>query len=409
MERFDVAVIGSGALGASVAFHLAELGRNVALIDKAEIGSQTSPRAAGLSGQLRRSEIMTLLARRSVDKIVRFTEETGEAMVYHQPGSMNIARTADIAAMLPKAVAWGKHLGLDIDLLTPDEARERMPFLETKGVLSATHMRTDVYLEPAQVALGYAAGAARRGATLMPGTRVDRIVVEQGRVVRLETGRGDIAAKAVVDAAGGWARRVAELGGATLPLVPVRHQLMITVPLPGVDNSQPIVRVVDVNVYVRPARGGLMLGGYERDPLPVDPRALSADFRIEDLNLDLGVLRRLAAEVEDQFPVFRGVELQEHRGGLPTMTADGEHIVGPAPGVEGLYVLAGCNVGGLSISPALGEELARWIVQGQPSMDLSRMSPDRFSARLGEDALIDAARIRYAHYYNPPPVLPVAY
>jgi glycine/D-amino acid oxidase-like deaminating enzyme len=409
MERFDVAVIGSGALGASTAFHLAKFGRSVALIDKADIGSQTSPRAAGLSGQLRRSDVMTSLARRSVEKLARFADETGESLVYHQPGSMNVARTADVAAMLPRAVAWGKTLGLDIDLITPDEAHELMPHLQTRGVLAVTHMRTDVYFEPAQLALGYAAGAARLGAALMPRTRVDGIAVENGRVTRLVTDRGEIGADVVVDAAGGWARRVAEVAGVPLAVVPFRHQLMITEPLPGVDDRQPIVRIVDVNVYVRPSRGGLMLGGYERDPVAVDPRTLPADFQIEDLALDIGVLRRLAAEVDDQFPVFRDAPLQEHRGGLPTMTADGEHILGPAPGVAGLYVLAGCNVGGLSISPALGEELARWIVVGEPSVDLSRMSPARFTAGLGEDDLIEAARVRYAHYYNPPPVLPVAY
>jgi glycine/D-amino acid oxidase-like deaminating enzyme len=184
---------------------------------------------------------------------------------------------------------------------------------------------------------------------------------------------------------------------------------MITVPLPGVTNEQPIVRIVDVNVYVRPSRGGLMVGGYERDPRPCDPRALSPDFRIEDLELDLSVLRRLAAEVEDQFPILRDVELQDHRGGLPTMTSDGEHILGPAPGVEGLFLLAACNVGGLSIAPALGEELAAWIVNGRPTVDLSRMAPDRFVQRLHREDLIEAARVRYAHYYNPPALLPVVY
>lgn len=409
MERFDVAVVGSGALGASAAFHLARKGRTVALIDKAAIGSQTSPRAAGLSGQLRRSEVMTTLARRSVEKIVRFSEETGEPMVFHQPGSMNVARTAEVAAMLPKSVEWGRSLGLDIELITAEEAHERMPFLETTGVRCVTHMLTDVYLEPAQVATGYALGAARYGAKLLPHTRVDGIVVEGGRVTRLETDRGDVFADVIVDAAGGWARRVAELGGAKLPIVPMRHQLMITVPLEGVATTQPIVRIVDVNVYVRPDRGGLMLGGYERDPRAIDPRVLGPDFRVEDLELDLLVLRRLAAEVEDQFPVFRDAQVQEHRGGMPTMTTDGEHILGPAPGVSNLFLLSGCNVGGLSISPALGEELANWIVDDKPTIDLSRMSPSRFAGTLSEGELIEAARVRYAHYYNPPPMLPVAY
>ncbi len=152
-----------------------------------------------------------------------------------------------------------------------------------------------------------------------------------------------------------------------------------------------------------------MLGGYEADPLPYEGSQLGGDFKIEDLELDLSVLRRLADSVYEQFPVFRNIALQEHRGGLPTMTVDGEHVVGPAPGVSGLYLLGGCNVGGFSIAPALGEQLAQWIVEGHPSEDLSRMSPNRFAIDLSESSLIEKCRERYAHYYSPSPVLPVAY
>jgi glycine/D-amino acid oxidase-like deaminating enzyme len=121
---------------------------------------------------------------------------------------------------------------------------------------------------------------------------------------------------------------------------PERHQLMMTAPLAGVRPDQPITRIIDANVYIRPEKGGLMLGGYEPDPLQMDMAKVPASFGIEDLELDLEILRRLARSVEAQFPVFRDVALQEHRGGLPTMTADGEHILGPAPGLPGLWVIA---------------------------------------------------------------------
>lgn len=409
MDQYDVVVIGSGAFGSSAAFHLARSGRSVALVDKAGIASQTSPRAAGLSGQLRRSEVMMRLARRAVQKIERFTAETGQPLEFFQPGSMNIARLPQHAEMLRKAVPWGKQFGLDIDLITPEQARELMPFLHTKGVLAVSHMRSDVYLEPAQLPTGYALASQKLGATLLPHTRVTGIVTESGAVSRVLTDKGEIQTRMVVDAAGAWVRLIAHLAGTRAPVVPMRHQLMITAPLPGVSTRQPIVRVIDVSVYVRPALGGLMLGGYETDPLAYDGAALSGNFRIEDLELDLSVLRRLADSVYEQFPVFRGVALQEHRGGLPTMTVDGEHIVGPAPGVQGLFLLGGCNVGGFSIAPALGEQVAEWIVKGRPSEDLSRMSPERFPALLPEATLLEKCRERYAHYYYPPPVLPAAY
>ena len=156
-----------------------------------------------------------------------------------------------------------------------------------------------------------------------------------------------------------------------MPIVPTRHQLYITRPIAGVLAEQPIVRVLDVNVYVRPERGGLMLGGYEPDPLQLDPSTLGADFEIKDLALDMEPLRKLTSEVRNEFPMLQGAEIDEFRGGLPTMTADGRHIVDQVPGVDGFFVASGCCVGGLSISPAVGEVLADWIVDGNPRLDMA--------------------------------------
>ena len=112
-----------------------------------------------------------------------------------------------------------------------------------------------------------------------------------------------------------------------------------------------------------------------------------------------------AAGIE-QFPIFRDVAVQEHRGGLPTMTPDGEHVLGPAPGVSGLYVIGGCCVGGLSTAPALGELLAEWITQGRPSINLSFMAPGRLATGLAEDRLRDLCKLRYAHHYWSPETMP---
>jgi glycine/D-amino acid oxidase-like deaminating enzyme len=246
----------------------------------------------------------------------------------------------------------------------------------------------------------------RLGGALLPNTRVAEIVTEGAAVAGVQTSRGEIRARVVVDAAGAWLRLVAALAGSSVKLVPTRHQLMVTVPLPEVRANQPITRIIDANVYVRPEKGGLMLGGYEADPVQFDMADLPVDFRIEDLELDLSVLRRLAESVAVQFPIFRGVALQEHRGGLPTMTADGKHVLGPAPGINGLFVIGGCCVGGLSIAPALGELLAEWIVHGDPSMDVSFMAPDRLATGLPEDKLRELCKLHYAHHYWSPATIP---
>src|SRR5215471_1859911 len=149
--------------------------------------------------------------------------------------------------------------------------------------------------------------------------------------------------------------------------------------------EQPIVYVRDVNCSVRQGCGGLLLGGYEPDPLQVDANTLAADFEIKDLALDMEPLRKLTLEVRHEFPVLQGAEIDEFRGGLPTMTADGRHIVDRVPGVEGFFVASGCCVGGLSISPAVGEVLGDWIVDGEPGLDLSSLSLTRFGTELNSD------------------------
>ncbi len=405
-ERVDAVVIGAGALGASTAYHLTKAGMSVALLDKAEIASQTSPRAAGLSGTLRSDEAMTRIAARGVKKIETFTADTGEPMVFFQPGSLKIARRPEHEAQLHEEVARGQQLGLDVALITPQDAQRLMPYLQTDGVRAVMHMRSDIYLEPMQVPAGYARASARLGAVLLPHTPVEEIVTAGSAVTGVQTPRGEIRARIVVDAAGAWLRRVAALGGSTVKLVPTRHQLMITVPLPKVRPEQPITRIIDANVYVRPDKGGLMLGGYEPAPLQYDNNTLPADFDIADMPLDLSVLRRLAENVAAQFPIFREIALQEHRGGLPTMTADGEHVVGPAPGLSGLYVIGGCCVGGLTTAPALGELLTEWITAGRASPDLALMAPDRVATGIAEDELRELCRLQYAHHYWSPETMP---
>jgi glycine/D-amino acid oxidase-like deaminating enzyme len=400
IEAADVVVIGSGALGSSIAFHLARAGLGVALVDQHAIASQTSPRAAGLTAQVRGDALMTRLAVQGVRKIEAFAAETGEPMLYHQSGSLKIARRPEDEAQLRDEVDRGKALGVPIDFVGIDEARQRMPFLTAKGVRAVTFTSTDLYLEPGQIASGYARAAARLGATLLPKTLVTGITLEDGCVEAVMTEEGPLRAPVIVDAAGAWARMVAGMAGNRVGMVPTRHQLFVTEPIAGVEAGQPITRVIDCNVYIRPDRGGLMLGGYERNPVQYDMDEVGAGFSIADLALDVGVLRGLAHKVRDQFPVLEGVAIREHRGGLPTMTPDGHHVVGPVPDVEGLWIAGGCCVGGLSVAPAIGEILADWIVSGQSSLDLAPLSPARAAINdLPENRLRDLCRSRYAHHY----------
>jgi 4-methylaminobutanoate oxidase (formaldehyde-forming) len=401
IDRADVVVIGSGGLGAATAFHLARRGTGrVALVDRHELGSQTSPRAAGLINHARATDYMTEMAKRAAAAFKRFSDDTGQPLDWAQPGSLKIARRAEDADVLESEFARCRRLGLNVKNISPEAAQRLNPFLHTDGVRAVLHVGDDLYFDPSQVAVGFARGAETHGATLLPGTTVERVAVEDGRVTGVETDGGTIRTPVVVDAAGAWTRQVAEASGIRIPLVPTRHQLFVTEPIEGVRADLPIVRVIDAAVYVRPCEGGLLWGGYEEDPRQFDMDDLGARFDVKDTPLDADVLRRLADDVRDQLPILSAAPVREHRGGLPTMTADRRLIVGPVPGADGFFVAGGCNVGGLSVSPVVGDALAAWIVDGEPPFDLSPLSITRFADRTySEDELRRITAWQYRHFY----------
>ncbi|HEV2439898.1 MAG TPA: FAD-binding oxidoreductase [bacterium] len=402
IDRADVVVIGSGGLGAATAFYLAASGRRgVVVIDKHDIASQTSPRAAGFVSCARKSDVMIALVKRASEHLRQFTEETGQPLDWVHSGSLKIARRPQDAPVIAADLARGRRMGLDVEQISPADAHRLNPFLTGDGIVAAMRVGDDMYFNPAQVAIGFARAAEATGVSLLPRTGVTRVVVDGGRVTGVETDRGRIQTPVVVDAAGAWTRQMAEASGLRIPLVPTRHQLFVTEPLDGARPDLPLVRIMDAGIYVRPCDGGLLWGVFEEGPRFLDMDALGPRFDVKDTPLDAAVLRRAAADVRTEMPALETAKVREHRGGVPTMTPDGEHIVGPAPAAEGFFFAGGCNVAGLSISPALGEALAAWITGGRPPMDLSALSPARFTdTRWAEDQLRRDAAWQYRHFYG---------
>jgi glycine/D-amino acid oxidase-like deaminating enzyme len=397
----DVVVVGAGALGLSTALHCALAGRSVAVVDRFAAGSQASGRAAGLFKSVQADELRTRLARRSIERAISFADWAGVPLEVARPGSFLIARTAQHRDYLRRELAQSQRWGADVREATPAQVADGLSYYRAAGQEFALWCPEDIYIEePIGLIRAYLAACERHGARVLENERVAGISVMHHRVAGVETTSRSIAAPAVVDAAGGWVRQVAELAGAWVPLAPVRHQLLITAPAADVDPADPITRVVDAAVYLRPARGGLMVGGFEAAPLPADPRSQPASFSTDDVPLDLGVLRRLAGQVAAEAPAAGMAQVAEHRGGLFTMSPDGRFVAGPVPEVPGLWVASGCNGSGFSSSLALGEALAAWITSGTAPPGLTELAPGRFGP-LPEDALVKAGLWQYAHYYDP--------
>ncbi len=394
-------VIGAGALGLSTALHCALAGRSVVVVERREAGSQASGRAAGLFKSVQADELRTRLARRSITRASTFADWAGAPLAVTRPGSFLIARTGRHRDFLRRELDQSRRWGADVREATPAELAERLGYYHPAGDYFAVSCPEDIYVgEPASLIQAYLAACQRHGAVVAEHEPVTGIPVTAGRVTGVETGRRSITAPVVVDAAGGWVRQVADLAGARMPLAPVRHQLLITAPTAEVDPGDPIIRVVDAAVYLRPARGGLMVGGFEPEPLPVDPRCQPPSFSTDDVPLDAGVLVQLAAQVAAEVPLATTAPVAEHRGGLFTMSPDGRFVTGPVPGLPGLWVASGCNGSGFSSSLAIGEALAAWITTGTPPVGLTALAPARFGP-LSDDTLVSRGLWQYAHYYDP--------
>jgi glycine/D-amino acid oxidase-like deaminating enzyme len=401
-DCYDVIVIGSGGLGAATTYYLTKEKRlQVALLDQHEIGSQTSPRAAGMVSCLRKSANMIELILDACEKIERFTEETAQPLDWVHSGSLKIARRAADADVLRADFQRGVAAGLDVTFVPTHDVGRHHPFVRPEGIAAVLRIGNDRYFDPTQVAKGYANAAAANGAAILPNTRVLNVEIEDQRVIGVRSTSGRLQAPIVVDAAGAWTRELAELSNIKVPLVPTRQQLIVTDGIPGATATLPMVRIMDAAVYMRPCAGGFLWGVYEEAPRFFDMQALGASFDISDMPLERGVLDAAAIDVAPQLPILGSAPIREMRGGIPTMTADGQHILGPSSDITGFFFASGCNVAGLSIAPALGEMLARWIVDGHPPVDLSYMSLSRFAGpALSEDELRHAATWQYRHFYG---------
>jgi glycine/D-amino acid oxidase-like deaminating enzyme len=396
----DVAVIGAGAFGLSTALHCAIRGASVVVVERRTAGSEASGRAAGLFKCIQADAFRTGLARRSIEKICTFADWAGVPAEVMRTGSVMIARTEQHARILEVEATRSRAWGVDVELLDPSALDDRVSYYRPTGGESAVWCPSDVYIEePGDVVDAYVAACLAHGVEVLEGEPVVAITTTAGHVDGLETVVRRIQARVVVDAAGAWSRMVGELADADVAVAPTRHQLLITEPSVDVASTDPITRIIDAASYLRPARGGLMFGGFESDPLALDPRRRGPDFDTDDVPLDLAQLQQMAEAFVDEVPLARQGRVVDHRAGMFTMTPDGRFVIGPLPEPAGFWVASGCNGSGFSMSLALGEGLADWIVDGQPPAGFDALAPGRFGA-ISDEALAEKGIWYYSHYYD---------
>lgn len=397
----EVIIIGGGVIGCGIAYHLAKAGRDVLLLEKGELAAGTTSQAAGLVGQLRSSATMIRLMQLSMGAITSLRRDTGEDPGFRQVGSIRLALTPEREEELHRHVAFGRRHGIDIDFISPAEARRLVPGLETLDATIITHIPSDGYVDPYSLCMAFARGARQRGARLRTGARVLAVTVEAGRIRRVVTEEEEIEAEWVVDAAGAWTALVGEMAGVRVPVFPVRHQLWVTAPLADVQPEMPVVRIPDAYAYVRPEVNGLLVGFFEPEGKAFDIREFPADFDMRGMPQDWGVLTGWAPGLSSYFPPLREAGVVRGCAGLPTFTPDGRLIVSRVPNLERFLIASGCCAHGVMTAGGIGQLVAELIVEGEASIDIGALDVARFGPEYA-----DPERLRrdcegiYGGYYG---------
>ena len=373
-------IVGGGIIGASVAYHLAKLGwREVVVLERASFTSGSTFHAAGLVGQLRSSANITQLLKYSVELYDTLEAETGQATGWRANGGLRLACNQERWTEVRRQATTAHSFGLEMELLTPKEAGELWPLMETDDLVGAAFLPTDGQVSPSDLCAGLVKGARMQGVELIEDCPVTGVRVERGRVTGVVTERGTISCEVVVNCAGIWARQLGELAGVTVPVQSMQHQFMITEPIEGVSPDLPTLRDPDRIVYMKEEVGGLVLGGYEPDPMPW-VREAPGDWTFKLIDPDWDQFEQLAVQGIARVPALETAGARQLVNGPEAFTPDGNFILGEAPEVRGYFVGAGFNAFGIASAGGAGKALAEWIEGGEMPMDLWAVDIRRFGA-----------------------------
>ena len=403
-----VVVIGGGVVGVSTLYHLAKKGwTDVALIERKELTSGSTWHAAGLLPLFNMSYSVGQIHRYSVNFYKTLEAETGQSVGFKQVSNIRLARTKDRwdEYMYYKGVA--DTLGIPVNVLTPAQVKEIWPLCETDGILGAIQHPDDGYIQPADLTQALAKGARAMGAEINRYTTVLGIDRTPSGEWKVRTDKGDIVCEHIVTASGNFARKTGAMLGLDIPVIPVEHQYIVTEPHPAIQARQKaglpemgVLRESDSSWYMREENGGLLLGPYEKGApcCYMDGPDDQSEYELFQEDLD-----RLAPHIETaivRVPAFGEVGIKKVYNGAIAYTPDGSPIVGPAWDLPNVWLNEGHSFG-VTAAGGAGWQLAEWMVDGEPTVDMMGVDPRRFGPYASRGYLKAKNEEAYANVFTP--------
>jgi len=400
-RKSRIVIIGGGIIGCSIAYHLAKRGeRDVVLLERLQLTHGATWHAAGLVGQLRSSSNLTRLMRYGAELYGKLEAETGQATGWQGVGSLRLASSPARWLELKRSATMAKGFGFHVELVSPRQALDLFPLLETKGVVGAAWIEGDGYVDPTSLTNAYAAGARAGGVTIVQGVRVTGLARNGRRVTAVLTDAGDIEAECVINATGMWGREIAAMAGTRVPACAVEHQYFVTEKTDRIAAGLPTLRDPDGNFYVKPEPGALAVGGWETNTRTWGTDGIRPDFGPELLQSDYERFAPLAEAASARIPVLNDVGIRQMITGPIPITADGEPIIGLSPELDNFYLCCGFT-SGIAASGGAGWVMANWIVDGDPGLDLWPFDVRRFGTPHSvKSFMYERAVESYDRYYH---------
>jgi 4-methylaminobutanoate oxidase (formaldehyde-forming) len=374
----QVVVIGGGIVGCSTAYHLAKLGCETLLLEQSRLTSGSTFHAAGLVGQLRSSANVTQLLGYSVDLYKTLESETGQATGWKMNGGLRLACNPQRWIEVRRQATTAHSFGLEMQLLSAKEAQSLWPLMNVDDVIGAAFLPTDGQANPSDITQALARGARSSGALIVEETPVLELEIERGVIRAVVTSRGRVECEKVVCCAGQWSRAFAANYGVNVPLVSVQHQYMLTEKMAGVEGNLPTLRDPDRLTYYKEEVGGLVMGGYEPNPIPWAVNGIPKNFSYSLLDSNLEHFEPMLELALGRVPALADVGVRQLTNGPESFTPDGNFILGEAPELRNFFVGAGFNAFGIASGGGAGMALAEWVHKGEPPYDLWSVDIRRF-------------------------------